>query len=132
MAPAIIDTKYHLVRAIEEATTAGSGLHTFVQNTCALLLGYFSLRRERDFTNKIADYVLLTNFPDLSSRWCIAPEGQRTSRHQDTQDYYLRLALLVTGLLRWPGRYLFGLPLFECVSTHREWRWWKGSDFSGN
>ncbi|GIZ47843.1 hypothetical protein CKM354_001092300 [Cercospora kikuchii] len=115
MAPDIIDTKYHLVRAIEEATTAGSGLHTFVQNTCALLLGYFSLRRERDFTNKIADYVLLTNFPDLSSRWCIAPGGQRTSRLQDTQDYYLRLALLVTGLLRWPGWYLFGLPLFECV-----------------
>ncbi|CAK1365824.1 unnamed protein product [Cercospora beticola] len=115
MAPDITDPRYHPVRAVEEATTPEFGLHNFVQNTCALLLGYFYLQAVRNITNKIADHILLTSFPNLSSHWSIVPDGQSSSRLQDTQNYYLRLAFLMTGLLRWPGWYLFGLPLFECV-----------------
>lgn len=132
MAPDITDTRYHFLRAVEEATTPDAGLHDFVQNTCALLLGYFFLRTVRDFTNKIADYVLLTSFPDLSSRWSIVPNGQSTSRLQDAQNYCLVLACLATGLLRWPGWYLFGLPLFECVSVPGAREQVQGNDLSKN
>ncbi|KAM3417900.1 hypothetical protein BST61_g6117 [Cercospora zeina] len=61
------DFKHYFVRAIEEATTTpDSGLHQFVQTSCALLLGYFLLRTVRDFANKIIDHVLLNDFPVLS------------------------------------------------------------------
>ncbi|KAM3417898.1 hypothetical protein BST61_g6117 [Cercospora zeina] len=110
------DFKHYFVRAIEEATTTpDSGLHQFVQTSCALLLGYFLLRTVRDFANKIIDHVLLNDFPVLSSRWCIVPEGQDTSLLRERQEFYMRLACLATGLLWWLGGYLCGWEMVWCV-----------------
>ncbi|KAF2208361.1 hypothetical protein CERZMDRAFT_101428 [Cercospora zeae-maydis SCOH1-5] len=110
------DFKYYFVRALEEATTTpNSRLHALVNNSCALLLGYFILRTVRDFANKVIDHVLLNNFPVLSSQWCIVQEGQNASLLRERQKYYMRLACLATGLLWWLGGYLCGVEVVECV-----------------
>lgn len=112
------DFKYYFVRALEEATTTpNSRLHALVNNSCALLLGYFILRTVRDFANKVIDHVLLNNFPVLSSQWCIVQEGQNASLLRERQKYYMRLACLATGLLWWLGGYLCGVEVVECVSV---------------
>ena len=102
-------------RVFQDATPTDIWKRDIIKNTTALVLGYFALRIITSLSNKVIDHVLLNNFPAISREWCIAPQGQNTTRLRRTQEKYLKMLYVGIVAMRWPGWFIHGWHLWECV-----------------
>ncbi|USW51562.1 hypothetical protein Slin15195_G048810 [Septoria linicola] len=85
-------------------------------NWAAVILGVFALRFITGFANRILDHILLYHFPELALDWCFVHEGgPKTSRLRRTQASCLKGLGAMTILMRWPGRDILHMHLWECI-----------------